>query len=55
MKKALICATNINSRLIHNNVWDSFRAEGRIPINLGYGLSLLGYEVNITSGCWDLK
>lgn len=35
-----------------NDQYDSFRAEGRILINMGFGLSLLGFEVNIIMNEW---
>ncbi len=55
--------TNTNNKtvVIHPNVafgiykedeWDSFRAEGRFPINIGFGLSMLGYDVNIVFDGW---
>lgn len=53
MKTAMVHATNAFYTL-KNNEWDSFRAEGRIPINIGFGLSLLGYDVNIVYQNWNL-
>lgn len=37
-------------RMFNYDEWDSFRSEGRYPINIGFGLSLLGYDINIV---WD--
>lgn len=51
-KTAIIYITNVG--YVHNqDEWDSFRAEGRIPINIGFGLSLLGYNVNIVCSNWS--
>lgn len=52
MKKAVICLCN--AFYMHNHdEWDSFRAEGRIITNIGFGLSLLGYDVNIIFDHWN--
>jgi hypothetical protein len=41
---------------VHNNdEWDSFRGEGRLPINMAFGMSLLGYDMNIVHQGWDIK
>lgn len=45
-----------NCFYIHDrDQWDSFRNEGRIPLNMGFGLSLLGYEVNIAYHGWNAE
>lgn len=36
------------------NQYDSFRNEGRILINIGFGLSLLDYDVYIYNDCWKI-
>lgn len=54
MKTALVHAQNVYYVFKHDE-WDSFRAEGRIPINIGFGLSLLDYDVNIVFHGWDIK
>lgn len=54
MKRFLVLLDN--AFYTHNkDEWDSFRNEGRIPINIGFGMSLLGYEVNIAYHSWDAK
>jgi hypothetical protein len=55
MKKiAAFVANPIRSPYKHDQ-YDSFRSEGRITINMGFGLSLLGFEVNIIMNEWDIK
>lgn len=51
MKTAII-HPNIAFGIHKQDEWDSFRAEGRFPINIGFGLSLLGYDVNIVFDGW---
>ncbi len=54
MKKFLVLLDN--AFYTHNkDEWDSFRNEGRIPLNIGFGMSLLGYEVNIAYHSWDVE
>ena len=38
-----------------NDQYDSFKSEGRIPINMGFGLSLLGFDVNIIMEEWEIE
>ncbi|MDD3474291.1 MAG: hypothetical protein PHP08_00125 [Candidatus Dojkabacteria bacterium] len=50
--KTAICLPPGGS-IYRENQYDSFRGEGRFTINIGFGLSLLNYEVHIISN-WDL-
>lgn len=54
VRKAIVIAANPNYTL-NNNEWDSFRAEGRTMINMGFGISLLGYDVNIACPHWNME
>lgn len=49
MKTVIIHPENA-SRMFNHDEFDSFRSEGRYPVNIGFGLSQLGYDVNIA---WD--
>lgn len=53
MKKIAVFVDNPIRSPYKNDQYDSFRAEGRISINIGFGLSLLGFEVNIIMGEWN--
>ncbi|MDD3474290.1 MAG: hypothetical protein PHP08_00120 [Candidatus Dojkabacteria bacterium] len=54
IKKKVLIVPSALAYLHNNDEWDSFRNEGRIVINIGFGLSLLGYDVNIACNCWNL-
>lgn len=51
MKTAIVHLNNVFYRF-NDDEWDSFRSEGRIPLNIGFGLTLLGYDVNIVYEGW---
>lgn len=52
MKKVLIFITNPIRSPYKNDQYDSFRSEGRYSMNIGFGLSLLGFDVNIVMHEW---
>ena len=54
MKKIAVFVVNpIRSPYKHDQ-YDSFRAEGRNSLNMGFGLALLGFEVNIIMIEWEV-
>lgn len=52
-KVAAFVANPIRSPYKHDQ-YDSFKSEGRIPINMGFGLALLGFEINIIFNEWKV-
>ena len=54
MKTAIIYPNN-PFRIYKEDEWDSFRSEGRVPINIGFGLSLLDYDTNIIYNGWNIE
>lgn len=40
---------------IKGDQYDSFRSEGRVPLNIGFGLALMGFEVNIIFNEWEIE
>lgn len=55
MKTVACYVVNPTRSPFKNDQYDSFRSEGRIPINIGFGLSLMGFKVNIIFNEWDIK
>lgn len=52
-KKVLVFITNPIRSPYKNDQYDSFRSEGRYSMNIGFGLSLLGFDVNIVMHEWN--
>lgn len=55
MKKIAIFIINPIRSPYKIDQYDSFRAEGRILMNVGFGLSLLGFEINIIFNEWEIN
>ncbi len=54
-KKVLVYVVNTVRSPMKNDQYDSFRTEGRVSINNGFGLSLLGFKVNMVHEEWRTK
>lgn len=54
MKKVSVFVDNPIRSPYKNDQYDSFRGEGRNNINMGFGLALLGFEVNIIMIEWEV-
>lgn len=55
MKKVAIYIDNPIRSPYKNDQYDSFRSEGRYSLNIGFGLGLLGFDVNIIMIEWSFN
>lgn len=55
-KKIAIFSSNLwhEGQPLRNDQYDTFRSEGRYPMNIGFGLALLGFDVNIICEYWNI-